>query len=264
MTDPAEALTFAIKDNDDAKVRQLLGAHPELKATINQGTDALGFGATPLIAAVRRGNRDMIDTLLTPAEADLTVKSDWWAGGFSVLESASDDLVPFLVERGAVIDAAAAAKFGMVDRLAEIVAADPAAVHQSGAATERLRSIGRRTSSRRASWWSTARTSTLVTSITNRRPHNTRCANALTLRAISSAPVPTSTSSSLRPSATSNRTRQILDHDPHAVEMTISAGDFPNAASACRWHHLHPGRLVRERRRTSWRRHSGMRRCTSC
>lgn len=126
---PAEALYLAIKGNDEAKVRAAFGTHPELKAIVNRGTDELGFGATPLIAAVQRSNRAMIDTLLA-AGADLTVRSDWWAGGFSVLESASEELVPFLVERGAVIDAAAAAKFGMVDRLAELVAADPTMVHQ--------------------------------------------------------------------------------------------------------------------------------------
>jgi ankyrin repeat protein len=125
--DPAEAFILAIKDNDAPRVGEMLQLHPELKAIINHGTDVLGFGATPLIAAVQRSNRDMVNALLT-AGADLAVKSDWWAGGFSVLENAPDDMVSFLVARGAVIDVTAAAKFGMVDRLAEILAADPAAV----------------------------------------------------------------------------------------------------------------------------------------
>ncbi|HEY4100443.1 MAG TPA: ankyrin repeat domain-containing protein [Gemmatimonadales bacterium] len=127
--DPTTAFYLAIKGNNVAKVRDLLGAHPELKAIINRGTDVLSFGATPLLAAVQRSNREMIDLLLA-AGADLSVKSDWWAGGFSVLESSSDELMPFLVERGAIVDAVAAAKFGLVDQLARLVAANPQAVHQ--------------------------------------------------------------------------------------------------------------------------------------
>ena len=127
LGDPAQALILAIKDDDASRVRELLAAHPSLKANINRGTDELGFGATPLLAAVQRGNRAMIDDLLA-AGADLEVKSDWWAGGFSVLESADDALVPFLVERGAVVDVTAAARFGMLEPLAAILAADRDAV----------------------------------------------------------------------------------------------------------------------------------------
>ena len=130
-TNPADAFILAIKDNDAPGVEALLTAHPGLTAIVNRGTDQLGFGATPLIAAVQRSNRDMIDTLLA-AGADITVKSEWWAGGFSVLENADARLVPFLLERGAVLDATAAAKFGMVDRLAELVAAEPKSVHARG------------------------------------------------------------------------------------------------------------------------------------
>lgn len=126
---PADAFIAAIRRNDADQVARLLREHPALSAVVNRGTDDLGFGATPLIGAVQRGNRAMVDTLLA-AGADLRIKSDWWAGGFSALESAAPDLAPFLLERGAVLDAVAAARFGMVEALAELIDRDPAAVHQ--------------------------------------------------------------------------------------------------------------------------------------
>jgi ankyrin repeat protein len=131
VADPYQSLILAIKDDDATRVRATLVAHPELREVIDNGTDELGFGATPLIGAVQRRNRDVIDALLA-AGADINVKSDWWAGGFSVLESADAELLPFLLERGAMLDACAAARFGLVDVLQRIVAADPEAVHQRG------------------------------------------------------------------------------------------------------------------------------------
>ena len=128
---PEDAMILAVKDNDLRRLRSVLAEHPDLKAVINRGSDELGFGSTPLIAAVRQSNRAMIDTLIA-AGADIRVRSDWWAGGFSVLESASEDMVPFLLERGAELDATAAARFGMLDRLGAILAADPGAVHSRG------------------------------------------------------------------------------------------------------------------------------------
>ncbi len=235
MTEPAEELTRAIKENDDAKVRQLLGAHPELKAAINRGSDALGFGATPLIAAVRRGNRAMIDTLLA-AGADLTVKSDWWAGGFSVLESASDDLVPFLVERGAVIDAAAAAKFGMVERLAELVAVDPAAVHQ--------RSGDGKTPLHWAKDVATARFLVEHGADVNARDvdHESTAAQYAVRERQDVARYLVDAGSDVDIFLAAalgdlERTREIVDRDPHAVEMTISPRDFP-------MHHPHAGGTI--------------------
>jgi ankyrin repeat protein len=124
-------LILAIQAGDAARVRDVVTRDPAVRDIINVGTDDLGFGATPLIGAVQRGDRSMIDALLD-AGADITVKSDWWAGGFSVLESASGELAPFLLKRGAVLEPCSAARFGMIDRLAEMVAHDSTAVHTRG------------------------------------------------------------------------------------------------------------------------------------
>ncbi|HEY3934893.1 MAG TPA: ankyrin repeat domain-containing protein [Gemmatimonadales bacterium] len=222
---PVEALIGAVRVNDEAKVAHLLRAHPDLEATINRGTDELGFGATPLIGAVQRGNRAMIDTLLA-AGADLAVKSDWWAGGFSVLETASEDLVPFLVERGAAIDAVAAARFGMVDRLADIVVADPGAVHQ--------RSGDGKTPLHWAKDVATARLLVEHGADVNARDvdHESTPAQYAVRERPDVARYLVDAGSDVDIFLTAalgdlERIREIVDRDPHAVEMTISARDFP-------------------------------------
>src|SRR5256885_1929025 len=102
-SDPAEAFKAAVCAGDAAKVARLLERQPELKSKLNDPMPDYGFGATPLIGAVQRGNREMIDILIR-AGADINARSHWWAGGFGVLD---DDrgLASFLIERGAVVDA---------------------------------------------------------------------------------------------------------------------------------------------------------------
>src|SRR6185312_1002575 len=96
---------------------------------LNQPLDGLAFDAPAVVGAAH--NRDMIDLLLA-AGADINARSGWWAGGFGVLDSVDPALAPFLIERGARVDAHAAARLGMIDRLRTLVAADPAVVHARG------------------------------------------------------------------------------------------------------------------------------------
>lgn len=128
--DPALALQAAILGDDTARVADLLKQFPILKKRINEALPDYGFGATPLIAAVHRTNRDMIDLLLRSG-ADINGRSHWWAGGFGVLD---DDrgLADFLIARGARVDAHAAARMGMLDKLRELIAADPGVVAARG------------------------------------------------------------------------------------------------------------------------------------
>jgi hypothetical protein len=112
---PAEALTAAIRDQGAQRVRELLESHPELRAKINEPLPNYGFGQHALFAAVQRSDRATIDVLLD-AGADIHKRSEWWAGGFGVLDDCDPGLVDFLVERGAVIDAHAAARLGMISK----------------------------------------------------------------------------------------------------------------------------------------------------
>jgi ankyrin repeat protein len=128
---PAEALKVAVCDSDAGRVRELIQKHPELRLGINDPLPNYGFGTQALFAAVQRSDRATIDVLLE-AGAEIRKRTDWWAGGFGVLDDCDPGLVEFLAERGAVVDAHAAARLGMMPKLRELVAADPSVVHAKG------------------------------------------------------------------------------------------------------------------------------------
>ncbi len=130
VDDPPMALQTAILADDVTRVAELLEIFPSLRERLNEPLPNYSFGATPLLAALHRVNREMIDLLLR-AGADINGRSHWWAGGFGVLD---DDrgLADFLIARGARVDVHAAARLGMLDQLREIVAADPGAVAARG------------------------------------------------------------------------------------------------------------------------------------
>jgi ankyrin repeat protein len=128
---PAEALKVAVCDSDAKRVRELLTRYPELRARIDDPLPHYGFGQHALFAAVQRSDRATIEVLLE-AGASIRKRTDWWAGGFGVLDDCDPGLVNFLVERGAVLDAHAAARLGLMAELRELVRADPGAVHAKG------------------------------------------------------------------------------------------------------------------------------------
>ena len=105
MSDPLEQITEAFQAGDAPRLAQLLERHPEFKARINDPLFA--FGSTPILCAVQRGHREIIEVLLRFG-ADINARSQWWAGGFGVLDSADPELSAFLIERGAKVDAHAA------------------------------------------------------------------------------------------------------------------------------------------------------------
>jgi hypothetical protein len=128
---PAEALKAAVCDSDVARVREVLDRYPELRAKIDEPLPGYGFGQHALFAAVQRGDRATIDVLLR-AGADIRKRSEWWAGGFGVLDDCDPGMVEFLTERGALLDAHAASRLGMTPKLRELVTADPGVVHARG------------------------------------------------------------------------------------------------------------------------------------
>ncbi|GGH15925.1 ankyrin repeat domain-containing protein [Silvibacterium dinghuense] len=129
---PAQALSSAIKSNQAALVRAVLTRHPTLRGgVLDEPLPGLSFDAQALIGAVMRDNREMIDALLD-AGADINARTRWWAGGFGVLDSASPELAEYLIARGAIVDIHAAARLGRIDRVRELLAADPNLVHARG------------------------------------------------------------------------------------------------------------------------------------
>jgi ankyrin repeat protein len=128
---PAEALKAAVCDSDAQRVRDVLEHYPELRARIDDPLPNYGSGQHALFAAVQRSDRATIDVLLR-AGADIQKRTEWWAGGFGVLDDCDPSLVGFLIDRGAVLDAHCAARLGMMPRLRELVAADPGVVDARG------------------------------------------------------------------------------------------------------------------------------------
>jgi ankyrin repeat protein len=124
-------LSAAVRANDTRAAAELLEKHPELRPELNKPAPGGSFGATVLLSAVDSKNREMVDLLLHHG-ADIDARSDWWAGSFGVLDSSDPEFAAFLIERGATVDAHAAARLGMLDRLKALVAANPKVVHARG------------------------------------------------------------------------------------------------------------------------------------
>ncbi len=128
---PAESLKLAVTESDAQRVRELLESHPELRKTIDNPLPDYAFGQNALFAAVQRTDRATIDVLLR-AGANIRQRTEWWAGGFGVLDDCDPSLVDFLIARGAVLDVHSASRLGMTTKLAELVRADPSLVHARG------------------------------------------------------------------------------------------------------------------------------------
>lgn len=131
LEDPVEALIAAVKSDSASLVAEVLVRHPFLRSRINEPLPNYGFEAPALIAAVNHNNREMVDVLLD-AGANINERSRWWAGSFGVLDSASPELVPHLITRGAFVDIHAAARLGMINRVRELLASDPQLVQARG------------------------------------------------------------------------------------------------------------------------------------
>lgn len=125
-----KALATAVQRGDTAVARRILAEHPGLKRRLDEPLPGGSFGGTALLTAANAGNRELVDLLLDSG-ATINQRSHWWAGSFGVLDN-EGPLVSYLIERGARVDAYAAARHGLMDRLRALVEADPTAVHTRG------------------------------------------------------------------------------------------------------------------------------------
>jgi ankyrin repeat protein len=122
-----EAFRRAFDRRDAAAVRSLLERHAAARSLIN--APVFSFGGTALGQA--SDDAAMVDVLLEFG-ADPNRRSDWWAGGFHPLHSATGAVAERLLEAGAVPDACAAAHLDRIDLLRRILDADPERVHERG------------------------------------------------------------------------------------------------------------------------------------
>ena len=119
----------SVRNGDAETVRRLLQTHDELRAAINE--PVFEFNSPALVAIAGRGDVALVDVLLESG-ADPNRKSSWWAGGFHPLYSASPAEAERLLAAGAVPDACAAAHLDRIDILEQMIAQDPARVHERG------------------------------------------------------------------------------------------------------------------------------------
>jgi ankyrin repeat protein len=125
---PVERFLQALHVRDRDTVRALLEEHADVRAAVNAPIGP--FDARPL--AIVKTDLGLVDLLLSYG-ADLNLKSEWWAGGFGLLESncTPEEAAP-LIERGATVDVFAASHLGMFDRVLALVDADPSLVRARG------------------------------------------------------------------------------------------------------------------------------------
>ena len=126
---PIGLIKAALNANDAAQLSEVIVRHPEVKAHIND--PVFDFDSPAIVQAAGRGNRRVMDVLID-AGADINARSHWWAGSFGVLDSANKKLAAHLIRRGAVVDVNAAARLGMLDKVRELVSANPELVHARG------------------------------------------------------------------------------------------------------------------------------------
>jgi len=124
---PIERFKQAVNDRDAKALRRLLERHDDVRSVINK--PMFGFGGTALLAV--GDNVDVLDVLLEFG-ADPNRHSDWWAGGFHSLHGVRGVAAERLLAAGAIPDACGASNLDRPDLLGDLLAADPARVHERG------------------------------------------------------------------------------------------------------------------------------------
>lgn len=124
---PEERMRDAFARHDARAVRKLFETQPELRRRINEPLFAFD---SPAIVAYAN-DPALVDVLLDFG-ADPNRRSDWWAGGFHSLYSATGEAAARLIAAGAIPDACAAAHLDRIDLLAQMLADDPERVHERG------------------------------------------------------------------------------------------------------------------------------------
>ena len=124
---PVDQFKRAVQRGEADVLRRVLQRYKEARHAINE--PIMGFDSPAIVA--NSNNVDIIDVLLEFG-ADPNRKSSWWAGGFHPLHGARGAAAERLLAGGSVPDACGAANLDRADLLAEMIAADPARVHERG------------------------------------------------------------------------------------------------------------------------------------
>lgn len=120
------AFSAAVAQRDVARVRQLLSL-PHVRRRINDPMFDFGQRAAHIAAK----DEAMLAALIA-AGADVTLKSDWANGPYTVLDNADERTATFLLGQGATLTANVAARLGWRGELQALLDADPSLVHARG------------------------------------------------------------------------------------------------------------------------------------
>jgi len=124
---PEQRMRDAFGQRDIARIRQLLLDHPELRARIDE--PVAEFDSPAIV--VHANDPDIVEVLLEFG-ADPNRRSNWWAGGFHALHSATGAAAERLIAAGARLDACAAAHLDKLDVLRRLLKDAPSRVHERG------------------------------------------------------------------------------------------------------------------------------------
>jgi ankyrin repeat protein len=116
----------AVHDGDVPRTQRLL-ALPHVRKRINDPMFAFGQRAAHIAAK----NEAMLAALIA-AGADVSLKSAWENGPYTVLDNANEATARFLLEHGATLTANVAARLGWFDALESLVSRDAGVVHARG------------------------------------------------------------------------------------------------------------------------------------
>jgi ankyrin repeat protein len=124
-----ERFKRAVNSGDAKALRAMRTQLAEVRALVNK--PMFGFDSPALVSVAGNGDVDVVDALLELG-ADPNRASNWWAGGFHPLYSASGAVADRLLAAGATPDACAAAHLDRADLLTAMIEADPSRVHERG------------------------------------------------------------------------------------------------------------------------------------
>ena len=130
-----ESFKAAIEAGDAEALDKLLKGKPALRRHINE--PMFSFDSQPLLRASRLPAASKLLPILVRYGADPNIRSKWWAGGFSALDTVKGETVEVLVDLGAKFDVWSAAVHGRIDVLRELLDTDPASVNAPGGDGER-------------------------------------------------------------------------------------------------------------------------------
>ena len=116
----------ALRDDNVDEFRRIIARYSWLKNNIN---DPIADFDSPIVTRAR--SNAMLDALLE-AGADINARSEFWAGGFGLLDTANPELAMHAIRHGATLTVHAAARLGLLEKLKELIEADPQLVRAPG------------------------------------------------------------------------------------------------------------------------------------